>query len=956
MPVTTFSAAVHITPVVVKTFYKHARTKGRKLKDGDKSEDARDDIFFDEAFHIVKAFIELGTKNTIESLQAFTNTHVPAPYWAAVSPVQIPLSSCNKAADILIDWFGPDDLKTAVGGERWWQIRGLDGIDGEWITEKEFLNYDDIPDVGRKLDEDEKDILRMDHLETVMLYVHGGAYFWGSINTHRYQIIRYARKIKGRAFAVNYRKAPQYPWPCPMQDVLAAYMYLIEPPPHALHSPVPPSKIVLAGDSAGGGLCITLLTVLRDMGIRQPAGAVLISPWVDLTHSFPSVMKNTTTDIIPPHGFIHRPSTLWPVQTLPEGGRYRVIPTSTGPPPKPGHADTLRPSEDRLVDQFERRVEKSNDPSQPAHTIDLQDQQVGSQHEMLESNGDSSDHTARNLDAIPEPNEKLDAEYGAAWEFWEPKPPKVLMDDPNDTPLELRSQIQIYATTEQLTHPLVSPVLQGSLGNLCPLYILAGDGEVLRDEIIYLAHKAAHPREYPTWRGVLEEGRRQRENAEKFQTPTKVHLQVFDGMCHVLTVFMFTDSAKFAYRSIAEFVKHVTTNSEEHLARNPFPELHRPPSPVSDSSSEDVDNSDLSWRGRRHKKQAKTDSSRSNQIRKAVQDLPPSTSALDSARYEENRKVTEDEVARGEVDKLSNEHTAGPYSGSEHSQEQDVPGVVMIRERVDIYGRIRPMEPKEEVEALQVPTNEIGIIKEQPVRRWLSGQEIWDKKYHRSAVKVTKRKAHYEHKAEVLLEHARKQGLVLQKDKDKPQTMHRVGTIQRRSSTSSVGSIERNRRWGPFDLDGENPPPSAIAGRRDTKEAIALMKKTIYHTAPVTHRTVPRLSTADAIRAAFNPDEHPSKAPKQSVSEEQTKANIFPVHGVQMWQSIVSYFMHKSSKKATDGKNRAAKALRITSQKLRTGSSNEEQQQTDTRHSTSRRHSFAHLSHSSLHQSSQAEQ
>ena len=72
-------------------------------------------------------------------------------------------------------------------------------------------------------------------------------------------------------------------------------LYLIEPPPDALHEAVAPSKIVLAGDSAGAGLCVSLLTVLRDLGKPLPAGAVLISPWVDLTHSFPSVMENTAT-------------------------------------------------------------------------------------------------------------------------------------------------------------------------------------------------------------------------------------------------------------------------------------------------------------------------------------------------------------------------------------------------------------------------------------------------------------------------------------------------------------------------------------------------------------------------------------------------------------------------------------------------------------------------------------
>lgn len=83
-------------------------------------------------------------------------------------------------------------------------------------------------------------------------------------------------------------------------------------------------------------------------------------------------------------------------------------------------------------------------------------------------------------------------------------------------------------TFRQLTHPLVSPVLQGSLGNLCPLYIIAGDGELLRDEIIYMAHRAAYPDELPPPE-IMNESKRQRENMEKFRKPTKVHLQVFDG-------------------------------------------------------------------------------------------------------------------------------------------------------------------------------------------------------------------------------------------------------------------------------------------------------------------------------------------------------------------------------------------------------------------------------------------
>ena len=79
------------------------------------------------------------------------------------------------------------------------------------------------------------------------------------------------------------------------KSLVYADLYLIHPPPDAPHKPVPPSKIVIAGDSAGGALCLTMLTVLRDLGQPLPSGAVLISPWVDLTNSFPSIHTNTAT-------------------------------------------------------------------------------------------------------------------------------------------------------------------------------------------------------------------------------------------------------------------------------------------------------------------------------------------------------------------------------------------------------------------------------------------------------------------------------------------------------------------------------------------------------------------------------------------------------------------------------------------------------------------------------------
>jgi acetyl esterase/lipase len=85
----------------------------------------------------------------------------------------------------------------------------------------------------------------------VILYLHGGAYILGSPDTHRPLTLRIANGCKGRILAVRYRLAPEHPFPAALLDALAAYMYLIDPPEGALHQAVDPSKIIIAGDSAG---------------------------------------------------------------------------------------------------------------------------------------------------------------------------------------------------------------------------------------------------------------------------------------------------------------------------------------------------------------------------------------------------------------------------------------------------------------------------------------------------------------------------------------------------------------------------------------------------------------------------------------------------------------------------------------------------------------------------------
>jgi len=110
--------------------------------------------------------------------------------------------------------------------------------------------------------------------ERAILYLHGGAYVIGSVRTYRDLVWRMARAAAVSALAIDYRLAPEHPFPAAVDDAVAAYRWLIEQ--------VDPSRVVIAGDSAGGGLTLATLVALRDTRVPLPAAAVCLSPWVDL--------------------------------------------------------------------------------------------------------------------------------------------------------------------------------------------------------------------------------------------------------------------------------------------------------------------------------------------------------------------------------------------------------------------------------------------------------------------------------------------------------------------------------------------------------------------------------------------------------------------------------------------------------------------------------------------------
>ena len=135
------------------------------------------------------------------------------------------------------------------------------GVAGEWVI------ADGVPTVA------------------TLLYLHGGGYFACTPQTHRPVTSSFA--LAGfKTFAPDYRLAPEHPFPAGLEDAIAAYRGLLQD--HAPH------EIVIAGDSAGGGLCMALLLSLREQGIPLPAAATLFSPFVDLAATGESARTNSS--------------------------------------------------------------------------------------------------------------------------------------------------------------------------------------------------------------------------------------------------------------------------------------------------------------------------------------------------------------------------------------------------------------------------------------------------------------------------------------------------------------------------------------------------------------------------------------------------------------------------------------------------------------------------------------
>ena len=125
--------------------------------------------------------------------------------------------------------------------------------------------------------------------DRTILYLHGGGFRIGSIESHRDLMQRLSAAVGARVLGINYRLCPEHIFPAPVEDALSAYRWLLD-------SGIPPGSIALAGDSAGGGLVLACMFAARAANLALPSAALLMSPWTDLAATGATFVSRADVD------------------------------------------------------------------------------------------------------------------------------------------------------------------------------------------------------------------------------------------------------------------------------------------------------------------------------------------------------------------------------------------------------------------------------------------------------------------------------------------------------------------------------------------------------------------------------------------------------------------------------------------------------------------------------------
>jgi epsilon-lactone hydrolase len=182
-------------------------------------------------------------------------------WWKKLSETASKFSSLDETRDFIENW---QALTAEPGNVDFYETKA-NGVDVMWIE----------PHGCEK--------------SRVLLCIHGGGFFTGSIYTHRKLFAHFAKQVGCRALSVNYRRAPEHQHPAQVNDTVTVYGWLLQ-------QGIKPKHIALLGDSAGGGLSVTTLLLARDKGLPMPAATMPFCAWFDMEVQGESAISNRTKD------------------------------------------------------------------------------------------------------------------------------------------------------------------------------------------------------------------------------------------------------------------------------------------------------------------------------------------------------------------------------------------------------------------------------------------------------------------------------------------------------------------------------------------------------------------------------------------------------------------------------------------------------------------------------------
>ncbi|KAI9328614.1 hypothetical protein BDR26DRAFT_873738 [Obelidium mucronatum] len=452
-------------------------------------------------------------------------------------------------------------------------------LEGEWLV-KERRELGDGGDV------------KVGVTRKVILFIHGGAYCLGDTVRSRSFVARIMMETGYDVFAINYRLAPEAPFPAGLHDCLAAYLYLTNPNHCTFDSPcpetntprhtaIPPENIVLMGDSAGGGLCMALLTYLKcylrtaatgEPMIALPGAVVLFSPWIDLSYRNESWKENANVDWLPNRVVsLHDPIIPKSAEN-PNGvdnpvymyilgnSKQRILPLPSTDRRRSMTPLSIAPSNAVLLGISTNSPKQQRNQLKKKKLLEqdtLRQQQQQIQHEQ-QRHKDKRQHQPSHL-LFPGSTHSSSSNSSVA-SSTTPSPlltRKMLEQEDS----RIKSVIEIM-----ITHPLISPVYNNEYSGMPPLLILTGDAEVLRDESILLAKKY-------TYSNVMA---REAEKAnaatldlddgglaelpklpEKLKRTSLVRHEMYRDMVHVWVLLGWLPQAKLAVSNAGKFLRHL---------------------------------------------------------------------------------------------------------------------------------------------------------------------------------------------------------------------------------------------------------------------------------------------------------------------------------------------------------------------------------------------------------------